>query len=287
MDRLTPQHGRRPPAPSGAGGGAAPQCRPRRGLTLVETIVAVAIAALLLGLLLPMLGRVRAQARSAECQGNLRQLAVAAGTYATIHRDRFPPAILYFATPGGLVTQCWDFTHRPGGDVAAGALRGLTDRPEQVQQCPCCERPSTFGNDPATGYNYNTTFIGAEGRWPVLDDSGRWLDGWNNARLGVPTAAHRRPSTTALLGDGGWSGGANKFMRAPGNTVEHEWGLVYAGAQAFRHLGGANIAWLDGHVSTVQAPSEGPLGDSTMARQIMGFPANGFIAGDDSAYDPR
>jgi hypothetical protein len=30
-------------------------------------------------------------------------------------------------------------------------------------QCPSFLGASTFGNDPATGYNYNTTYIGTEG----------------------------------------------------------------------------------------------------------------------------
>jgi prepilin-type processing-associated H-X9-DG protein len=271
---------------------AAPERAPRsrgarRGLSIVEVVVAVSVVLLLLALLLPALGRSRGHARSVECQGNLRQLAVAARTYAEIHRERYPAAILRFATPAGLRTECWDFTHHPDGRVTAGALRGLTDRPEQVQQCPCCLSHSTFGDDPATGYNYNTSFIGAEGHWPIHDASGQLLHGWSHARAGLPVTLHRRPDSTALLGDGGWSGGANKFMRAPMNRVEFNWGLVYAGGQAFRHGGAANIAWLDGHVSAESAKFEGPQASSALVQQVLGFPENAFLSPDDSRYDPR
>lgn len=258
----------------------------RRGTTLLEALVAVGVLVMLLGISLPVLGRARDEAKSAECLSHLRHLGVAARSYATVHRDRYPPAVLYFAEQGTLVTHAWDFRHR-GGEVSAGALRGFTDRPEHVQQCPCCLDESTFGNDPATGYNYNTSFIGAEGRLPYVAADGTIVQGFMNARLGLPIHAHRKPSQTAVLGDGGWAGGANKFMRAPSNSVEQDWGTVYAGGQSFRHAGRTNVSWLDGSTSTEATAHEGPMAGSNFATQILGFAANGFLSEDDSAYDPR
>jgi len=272
-----------PTESSGAGRGG----HLRRGLTLLETLVAISIATMLLGLLLPMLGSVRDEARSATCQGHLRHLGSATTAYTTVHRGRFPPAIVHFVSNGSLVTHAWDFRHGPGGEVRPGALRGFTDHPELVQQCPCCLEHSTFGNDPATGYNYNTTYIGDEGRLPTIDVDGRLIEGWENARRGVPISRHRRPSTTAILGDGGWAGGANKFMRAPSNEIEFDWGTVYAGGQAYRHAGRTNVAWLDGHLSSEPDAHPGPRPDTALARDVLAHPANGFLSGDDAAYDPR
>lgn len=261
--------------------------RARPGLTLVETIVSISILAVLAGLLLPMLGGARAEALLVSCQGNLRQLANATAAYTQLYRDRCPPAIVYFVANGSLVTHAWDFRHGPGGSVEAGALRGLTDHPEKVLQCPCCTASSTFGDEPATGYNYNTSYIGDEGRMPTIDANGVLVEGWANARRGVPAARHRRTSSAALLGDGGWAGGVNKFMRAPSNQVEFDWGTVYAGGQAFRHTGRTNVAWLDGHVSAEPRAHEGPQADTPFATDVMGVPENGFLSPDDSAYDPR
>jgi prepilin-type N-terminal cleavage/methylation domain-containing protein/prepilin-type processing-associated H-X9-DG protein len=54
----------------------------RRAFTLIELLVVVGIIALLLSVLLPVLGRVRDQARRTVCASNLRQLMYAAMMYS-------------------------------------------------------------------------------------------------------------------------------------------------------------------------------------------------------------
>jgi prepilin-type N-terminal cleavage/methylation domain-containing protein/prepilin-type processing-associated H-X9-DG protein len=56
--------------------------RPRVGFTLIELLVVIAIIAALAGMLMPVLGQVREQARASTCRSNLRQAGLGVIAYA-------------------------------------------------------------------------------------------------------------------------------------------------------------------------------------------------------------
>jgi len=62
-----------------------------RGFTLIELLVVIAIIALLMGILLPSLQRVRQQAKMISCASNMRQLVLGLTTYAETNDGRLPP----------------------------------------------------------------------------------------------------------------------------------------------------------------------------------------------------
>jgi prepilin-type N-terminal cleavage/methylation domain-containing protein/prepilin-type processing-associated H-X9-DG protein len=228
----------------------------RMGFTLIELLVVIAIIAVLMGILMPALSRVREQARRQSCASQVRQHGLAFLMYADTHSQRLPLP----RTAGGWL---WDL------DVAVVNFMLQTGMTKPMFYCPSnrAMHPNmdhfwTFqatvvsdkqltGNFIVSGYVYVLQLDPTRGERPAIQNNPNKIKIWLKTTMEKQAALREMVADATLCA---WDQRNDAFPN--GN-----FGMVAGGTLNQVHLydttshlrndaepTGMNICFLDGHV---------------------------------------
>ncbi len=195
----------------------------RSAFSLIELLTVIAIIGVLAGIMIPVIGKVRDNARSTQCISNLRAMSSAVLLHAGDHQGRLPES---FRSAGGAVYLTEIIAPYLAGGIENADnsdKAGHRRRVAELVRCPAGKKAPIGPNDTLSTYSANPQ---------LMPD--RSTSAYANVAL-TPVVAITRPGQVIMLADGGQHGEGNA-------SLTHAWpslrGAIFAAAD-----GGGSMNW--------------------------------------------
>ena len=232
----------------------------RRAFTLIELLVVIAIIAILIGLLLPAVQKIREAANRMKCSNNLKQLGLAAHNYGDTNTT-LPPAVLVGPGVG------WNDENRMGPNWAVLLL-------------PFIEQDNLYRAVTASVQNYQAwvTTNGASGgndqNWRSISVNGVPFRSTKVATYTCPSDPF--VNTQGSRAGGGWARGSYGGNTGPGDP----WASRDGGAGGTYGVSGYGNITAGGVITINSSPTVATIQDGSSNVIMFNHLRAGPVAGD-------